>query len=223
MRQVFFDRSVREAYEQLHARNAFHPDPKLHLRVLEHLEGGSWVLDVGCGENPLLSSLKGIDCVGVDIAMTALKKARTRSKAIRLVQADAENLPFRSKSFDRLVCLGSLEHFRDLNRALREMVRVLTPSGRICILVPNSRFIGRPINELRWRLFPNHSQPIERLGSLQGWKGLLMNHGLRVVRVEADNSLGLPFPFGWIFNHLIRLILPLRYCYQFLLVCELAS
>ncbi|WP_084516855.1 methyltransferase domain-containing protein [Desulfatiglans anilini] len=45
------------------------------------------------------------------------------------IQADAENLPFADQSFERVFCCSVLHHFPDLERAVREISRVLRPGG----------------------------------------------------------------------------------------------
>ena len=53
------------------------------------------------------------------------------------VLGQAERLPVVSASIDIVVCSHSLEHFAELGRALDEIGRVLKPSGRFFVSVPN--------------------------------------------------------------------------------------
>jgi SAM-dependent methyltransferase len=48
-----------------------------------------------------------------------------------------ENLPLASASIDLVVCNHALEHFAELERALDEIGRVLKPSGRLYVSVPD--------------------------------------------------------------------------------------
>ena len=60
----------------------------------------------------------------------ALGRVRPRAE---FVVADALNLPFPAKSFSAVLCTTALRHFTDANRAAAEMVRVLTPAGRVVV------------------------------------------------------------------------------------------
>jgi ubiquinone/menaquinone biosynthesis C-methylase UbiE len=218
MRQVFLNEEHRLEYERLQRKDFFSLQPDLYPKVRAEMRDGSRILDIGCGSGEFLRFLEPMERVGLDLAISGLKKTRIQSPLSKLVQAEAEALPFRGESFDHIACLGSLEHFRDMGQALKEMARILNRDGYACILVPNSKFIGRPIYELRWRFAPRCSQPIERLGSLDEWKKILKDNGFQIIKVEKYNGVHLPFPFNLIFNYLIRPFLPLRYSYHFLFV-----
>ncbi len=57
---------------------------------------------------------------------------------MRGVLADAcAPLPFRTGSFDALVCMEGIEHFEDQTGFLRECARVLKPGGRLVLTTPN--------------------------------------------------------------------------------------
>jgi ubiquinone/menaquinone biosynthesis C-methylase UbiE len=49
------------------------------------------------------------------------------------MRADAQELPFRDKSFDAVCCFAALHLFADPLRALDRMMAALTPGGRIAI------------------------------------------------------------------------------------------
>ena len=52
------------------------------------------------------------------------------------VQADAETLPFRDAIFTRVECDAVLEHVRDPQRVMNEIVRVLAPGGHAHLVTP---------------------------------------------------------------------------------------
>ena len=52
------------------------------------------------------------------------------------LQGNAQNLPFASGCFDRVICSEVLEHVRDPFRAAKELVRVLKPGGVLAVSVP---------------------------------------------------------------------------------------
>ena len=74
--------------------------------------------------------------IGVDASPAMIEQAqalgRVRPRA-EFVVADALNLPFPAESFSAVLCTTALRHFTDANRAAAEMVRVLTPAGRVVV------------------------------------------------------------------------------------------
>lgn len=59
----------------------------------------------------------------------------------RVLLSDETALPFASGSFDRVLVVHGLERSESMRAFLREIWRVLTPSGRLLVVVPNRRGI----------------------------------------------------------------------------------
>jgi ubiquinone/menaquinone biosynthesis C-methylase UbiE len=108
-------------------------------------EPGMRVLDVACGTGEPGISLAGLvgdrgHVVGIDISAEPLKLAVERAQQrglsnIEFRQGDAHDLPFADHSFDRISSRLGVMFFSDLDRAFREMHRVLRPGGRVALLV----------------------------------------------------------------------------------------
>ncbi len=56
-----------------------------------------------------------------------------------VAQEDATRLTYPAASFDRVVCVSTIEHVRDTEQAARELARVLRPGGLAGFTVPFSR------------------------------------------------------------------------------------
>lgn len=97
------------------------------------------ILDVACGTGELSLHIarKGCETCGIDISKDAIKRAKRLAKrektSLDFIVADAEELPFKDESFDKIVCSSSLEHFNMDLKALKEMNRVLKPNGTIIL------------------------------------------------------------------------------------------
>ncbi len=76
--------------------------------------------------------LYGCRALIVDRSLPMLHRA-ARSAPITLVAADAVHLPLREASVDGALCLDALHHMSPPAVALREMLRVLKPGGRLVI------------------------------------------------------------------------------------------
>jgi ubiquinone/menaquinone biosynthesis C-methylase UbiE len=100
---------------------------------------GKTVLDVGCGDGALASELarRGAIVTGLDAdpAMIAAARRRTEIEGtqLRLIDGQAERLPFDNAAFECVVAVTVLCFVRDAERAVAEMARVLKPSGLVVI------------------------------------------------------------------------------------------
>jgi ubiquinone/menaquinone biosynthesis C-methylase UbiE len=80
--------------------------------------------------------------IGVDSSATMLAQAVRDTAAdspVGYVRGDAIDLPFGDATFDAVSCYGALYLMDDPIAALREMVRVLRPGGRIAVLTTCAR------------------------------------------------------------------------------------
>ena len=95
---------------------------------------GLRVLDYGCGHGmaSVVLARRGARVTAFDLSHGYLEEARARSVAngvaIELAQADGERLPFADGTFDRVWGNAVLHHL-DIERAGRELFRVLRPGG----------------------------------------------------------------------------------------------
>ena len=79
--------------------------------------------------------------VGLDIETERVCEARQRLEQAHLradfLSGAGEDLPFSDRSFDLVLSHEVLEHVQDDRAAIREMVRVLRPGGRLVLFCPN--------------------------------------------------------------------------------------
>src|SRR5687767_1109873 len=108
------------------------------LRLLHSsLPSGGRVLDVGCGYGDMLAETRSSVRIGVDVNFDALVQAASRASGARFAMAAVERLPFRSNTFDGVICSEVLEHLEHPAALADEIVRVTRPNGMYCITVPN--------------------------------------------------------------------------------------
>jgi malonyl-CoA O-methyltransferase len=90
---------------------------------------GRVTLDAACGTGRYLRELDArgaaLAC-GVDLSDTMLRRVPSPSPRVR---ADLQQLPFRSSSFDVIVCGLAIGHVERLEPCLRELGRLLAPGG----------------------------------------------------------------------------------------------
>lgn len=111
----------------------------LYERVLErlHLLPGARLLDAGCGSGLFaeLAAEGGADVVGLDAAPGLVEYRRRRRPAAGYVIGDIERMPFGDGAFDVVTAFNSVLYAGDPRRALAEIARVTTPSGRAVVTV----------------------------------------------------------------------------------------
>jgi demethylmenaquinone methyltransferase/2-methoxy-6-polyprenyl-1,4-benzoquinol methylase len=97
---------------------------------------GDRVLDACCGTGDLAVAdvRAGGRVVGLDFSERMLERARRKAPAVEWVRGDLLELPFGDGSFDAATVGFGVRNVADLERALRELRRVLRPGGRLAIL-----------------------------------------------------------------------------------------
>jgi len=102
---------------------------------------GDTVLDVACGHGNFTAAIArrvapGL-VLGLDISQPMLEQAARRLRReglhnVLLIRGDVHNLPFRSGAIAKANCSGGFCQFPDLDRAIENIHRVLSPAGRLC-------------------------------------------------------------------------------------------
>ena len=112
------------------------------LRAIRQALGevtGKKILDIGCGKGKFARPLQaaGAQVLGIDISQALLDVAKSLSRGITYTLGSATRIPAASSTFDGATCVEVLEHVPDLDMALKEIVRVLKPGGRLVVIDKN--------------------------------------------------------------------------------------
>jgi len=126
------------------------------VRIATEVRGGR-VLDVACGTGRVANRIAAAGCfvVGAEASTEMIGVGRYVEPDGRalMVRSIAEQLPFASDTFDRVLCQGSLDHFVDPHAFMREAARVITPDGRVAIALANfesvSCRLGRRLDRVK--------------------------------------------------------------------------
>lgn len=138
-----------------------------------------------------------------DLSHAMLRQAKVK-KGLTTVRAKAEQLPFADNVFERVVIVDALHHFHDQQTAIRDLVRVLKPGGRMVIEEPDrDRFLVKLLIVAEQMAFMR-----SRILRMADIAGLLMQEGLVpcivrgssfaswVVADKATTMFGIPASTG---------------------------
>ncbi|MDB1090244.1 demethylmenaquinone methyltransferase [Streptomyces sp. ACA25] len=96
---------------------------------------GHRVLDLaaGTGTSALPFVEAGAFTVPCDFSLGMLRQGKRREEWLPFTAGDATRLPFRDGSFDAVTISFGLRNVQDTDAALREMLRVTKPGGRVVV------------------------------------------------------------------------------------------
>lgn len=169
--------SMAETYDEIEADAFYVNQYKVYSANINshisYLRGR--VLDLGCGTGiqTIFLAQYAQEVVGVDLSPKLLAKATLKCKDranVKLLEADATELPFESGYFDTVISYGeTISHIQNYRQAFNEACRVLKPGGL---------FIFSVLNKWNLGLF---FSPVELLSALRAKGG-----HWRVWRCEDD-------------------------------------
>jgi SAM-dependent methyltransferase len=103
----------------------------LEFEVAARFAEGARVLELGCGTGLILERIAAIAkaAVGIDLSERMAQRARERGLEVRLGSVCA--LPFADEQFDLTYAFKVFPHVEDIERAIREAMRVTRPGGHL--------------------------------------------------------------------------------------------
>ena len=192
-------------------------DNLINFKELENKK----VLEIGCGFGShaqlILKNTKNVNYTGIDITETAIEFTKKRFEIFNLkgkiIQCDAEKMPFEENQFDFIWSLGVIHHSKNTEKILDEIRRVLKPEGTCTFMVYNKnslryylygglfkgilclKFLKKSLQEINMEFtdgyFAHHFTSSEM-------EKVLKNKGLKIKKIfslpETDH---IPFPGGY--------------------------
>lgn len=130
------------------------------IEIIDKIPPYGIILELGCGKGEhtaiAASVAKNINIVGID---TSLESIRTSKKVLKsqkiennvsFVLCDAENLPFRNRTFDGIMAIMILHHVPNIHRALDQANKAMKDDGVGVIVELTS---DNPAREFLIRMF----------------------------------------------------------------------
>ncbi len=158
------------------------------------------ILDIATGTGDLaimLAGLKPERVVGLDISegMLAVGKKKVEkenlSNIIEMVVGDSENIPFEDNTFDAITVSFGVRNFENLDKGLKEILRVLKPNG-IFVVLETSNPTKFPFKQ-GYKFYTNYILPV---------MGGLFSKDKTAYKYLSESANA--FPFGKAFNEILE-------------------
>jgi ubiquinone/menaquinone biosynthesis C-methylase UbiE len=128
------DEYARRLYDELRHKPL---DCQLLDRFAESVRNTGITCDLGCGPGQIARYLheRGVHVCGVDLSAGMVKRARQLNPGIEFHQGDMRSLSVQDNTWTGIAAFYAIVNLppADLVRALREMLRVLEPGGRLLL------------------------------------------------------------------------------------------
>ena len=166
------------------------------------------VLDLGCGDGPLLELVTARGGRGIGVDRSAAELALVRPK-LAVVRAAAAALPLADASFDRVLSHLAFSVMEDAPRVVAEIDRVLTPGGHFAAVVGGGPALREAADAEAFDLFlgllsealagrPRLRLGDRRAGHPDGWRELWGARGYHVSWERHEIDLSGAFDEVWV-------------------------
>jgi len=171
----YFDRNAEQFPD------AVRPDDGRLQAIVAATHAGDRVLESGCGKGRFLAGLcaaiPDLLCTGVDLSEVLLSHLPA---GVTRLRGTIENLPCAKDSFDVVFSVEAVEHSANAEAAVREMIRVARPGGRVLVVDKQRAHWGR-LATPAWERWPDRA-------AVAAW----LTAGCDDVRVEEVGYDGRP-------------------------------
>ena len=158
------------------------------------LKEGNLCIDLGCGGGYISAEIakrSGCKVVGFDVSEVAINCAKKNnvSNNNEFYVASVENLPLPDICADVVLCVGVLEHIKNLDKALGEILRILKPHGKIIIITSNW-FSCMYFDRLLKQLVAKWKYGYQKNWTPRGLRKKLQSHGINIIDITIYQGIG---------------------------------
>ncbi|AWB21519.1 methionine biosynthesis protein MetW [Methylobacterium currus] len=182
-----------------------------HLVMLNLVEPGSRVLDVGCGDGSLLALLRdrrGVDGRGIELSREGVNACLAHGLPVIQGDADTDLAAYPDDAFDYVILSQTIQATRQPKEVLEHLLRI---GQRAIVSFPNfGHWRVRSELLLRGRMpvtdtlpDPWYATPNIHHCTIRDFVGLCRLVGARIERASALDASGHPMRFAlpwWVWN-----------------------
>ncbi len=159
------------------------------IELIKDLKPPLEVLDLGCGLGEFSLKLRdlGFEVICVDGSENYVNYVK--NLGFQALKSDFnEPLPFKNEQFNIVVCLETIEHIEKAEELVKEIYRILKPSGYLLISTPNYSFLGVRLKILLGKTIPDEGYHF-RFFNYFKLKNLLKNSGFKILKENCISFL----------------------------------
>lgn len=159
------------------------------------LSPGDRLLDVACGgglASRMVAATVGERSlvVGIDISDIMVRSARAKSKQFKNLEficCSADQMPLPDNYFSHILCIEAFYYFEDLEKVLRELVRVAAPLAELslvlCLYKENALSL-LTVNEVNVPVQVRSAAEYKEMLERSGWKDVQLEDYLRKAKPD---------------------------------------
>ncbi len=168
---------------------------------LENLQGKK-LLDAGCGTGWFSKKATelGAHVTAMDLSPTLVQITKDKVPSVNAIVGSVLEISFPDNYFDYVISSEVIEHTPNPKLAVKEMLRVLRPGGKICLTTPNKTtwYFSLIIAE-KFKI--RKYQGLENWSYFYDFKKFLISNDLQIISYKGIHLFPFIFPF---LNPLLR-------------------
>lgn len=149
------------------------------------------VLDLAAGTGVISKYIKdNTNChiFGIDYCKEMMEEAKKKSKGIEYIIGDTHKLPFNENDFDTVICSYGFYWFKDIEKVISEIKRVLKPGGKFISLEEEFKD-----NDPKPRFSKYEEDYLKELANLDNYTGInFLIKSFKMKRFRLVRRLDLP-------------------------------
>jgi ubiquinone/menaquinone biosynthesis C-methylase UbiE len=142
-------------------------------------QNGCNYIDIGCSSGYMLEDVvnrfPNANTVGADYFSDGLIHCHNRLPSVPLFQMDIVNCKFQGNLFDAVTCLNVLEHIQADDEILKQIFRILKPTGILVITVPLGPHLYDMFDEIHFHIRRYTRKELKHKVQRAGFRILKMN------------------------------------------------
>lgn len=148
------------------------------------------ILDIGAAEGAMLSLIKKefpmVECIGLEYSQELIDL--NQDENIKIIQGDAQNLPFKDNSFDIAIATAVIEHLSQPALMLKEAYRVLRKNGLLILTTPV------PFFDALTRIINQEKSPHQKTFNVKELKNIFQETNFHVIYAGKFMMSPIGFP-----------------------------
>jgi SAM-dependent methyltransferase len=150
----------------------------------KYIRTGMKILEVGCGLGRVVKhyNANNFQIIGFDYESQSVTNLHKQNPDLDLYVGDANHIPHKSNSFDAALVFGTLSNMEDPKVSLKEIWRILKPSGLLIASVTNDNIARRILEYLKE--FKRESKSFSMMAyNVKEWEQVLQKEGFEVIEI----------------------------------------